>query len=53
MRKRLLLALGIVVGLLSPVLLAQEKKALEVYFIDVEGGQSTLLRLAQRPIAAR
>ncbi len=30
------------VGLLSPILWGQQKKALEAYFIDVEGGQSTL-----------
>jgi beta-lactamase superfamily II metal-dependent hydrolase len=29
-------------GLASPMLRAQQKKALEVYFVDVEGGQSTL-----------
>ena len=42
MRKRLLLAIVVAIGLASPVLWAQQKKALEVYFIDVEGGQSTL-----------
>jgi len=42
MRKRLLLAIVVLIGLATPVLRAQEKKALEVYFIDVEGGQSTL-----------
>src|SRR5271169_704443 len=42
MRKRLLLAIAVVTGLASPVLWAQQKKALEIYFIDVEGGQSTL-----------
>jgi competence protein ComEC len=42
MRKRLLLAIAIAFSLASPVLWAQQKKALEVYFIDVEGGQSTL-----------
>jgi beta-lactamase superfamily II metal-dependent hydrolase len=42
MRKALLLAIVIAVGLASPALRAQQKKALEVYFIDVEGGQSTL-----------
>ena len=34
--------LRLAVGLASPILWAQQKKALEVYFIDVEGGQSTL-----------
>jgi competence protein ComEC len=42
MRKRLLLAITIVIGVVAPALWAQQKKALEVYFIDVEGGQSTL-----------
>jgi competence protein ComEC len=44
MRKRFQLAVvvAVAIGLVSPVLWAQEKKALEVYFIDVEGGQSTL-----------
>ena len=42
MRKRLLLAIAVAIGLASPVLWAQQKKALEVYFVDVEGGQSTL-----------
>ena len=42
MRKRVLLAIAIVIGSASPILWAQQKKALEVYFIDVEGGQSTL-----------
>lgn len=42
MRKRLLLAITIAIGLASPSLWAQQKKALEAYFIDVEGGQSTL-----------
>jgi len=42
MRKRLLLAIAVVAGLASQALWAQQKKALEVYFIDVEGGQSTL-----------
>lgn len=42
MRKRLLLAIVAMAGLASPVLWAQQKKALEVYFVDVEGGQSTL-----------
>ena len=42
MRKRSLLAIVFAIGLASPVLCAQQKKALEVYFIDVEGGQSTL-----------
>jgi competence protein ComEC len=42
MRKRFLLAIGIVLCLVSPILRAQQKKTLEAYFIDVEGGQSTL-----------
>jgi competence protein ComEC len=42
MRKTLLLAIVIAIGLASPALKAQQKKNLEVYFIDVEGGQSTL-----------
>jgi competence protein ComEC len=42
MCKRLFLAIAIAVGLASPLLWAQQKKALEFYFIDVEGGQSTL-----------
>ena len=42
MRKRLCLAIAVAIGLASPALWAQQKKALEVYFIDVEGGQSTL-----------
>ncbi len=42
MRKSALLAILIAAGLASPALRAQQKKALEVYFVDVEGGQSTL-----------
>ncbi len=42
MRKRLLILMAAAIVLASPVLWAQQKKALEVYFIDVEGGQSTL-----------
>jgi competence protein ComEC len=42
MRKRVLLAIAVAIGLVSPMLWAQQKKALEVYFVDVEGGQSTL-----------
>src|SRR6202158_5649734 len=42
MRKRILLAIVVAIGLASPMLWAQQKKALEVYFVDVEGGQSTL-----------
>jgi len=42
MRKRFLLAIGFVICCASPALRAQEKKPLQVYFIDVEGGQSTL-----------
>ena len=42
MRKRLLFVIVIAIALASTVLWAQEKKALQVYFIDVEGGQSTL-----------
>ena len=33
---------AVAIGLASPVLWAQEKKPLQVYFVDVEGGQSTL-----------
>jgi len=40
MRKTLLFVIAI--GLFSLALRAQQKKPLEVYFIDVEGGQSTL-----------
>src|SRR5882757_9735538 len=42
MRKSLFLAIAVAFGLASPSLWAQQEKALEVYFIDVEGGQSTL-----------
>src|SRR5258708_6508727 len=42
MRKRSLLAIVFAIGLGTPVLWAQQEKALEVFFIDVEGGQSTL-----------
>jgi competence protein ComEC len=42
MRKTLSLAIGILVCVASPAARAQEKKPLQVYFIDVEGGQSTL-----------
>ena len=42
MRKTLVLAVLIASGLASPLLRAQQKKNLEVYFVDVEGGQSTL-----------
>src|SRR5579864_7279378 len=44
MRKRILLAIAIAIAvcLVSSAMWAQQKKALEVYFIDVEGGQSTL-----------
>lgn len=42
MRKRFLLAVLFVSAIAAPMLRAQEKKALQVYFIDVEGGQSTL-----------
>ena len=42
MRKRVFLAITVAIGLASPMLWAQQKKALEVYFVDVEGGQSTL-----------
>ncbi len=44
MRGSLFLAIAVTIamGLASPVLRAQDKKALQVYFIDVEGGQSTL-----------
>lgn len=36
------LAIVAAIGLASAPLRAQQKKALEVYFVDVEGGQSTL-----------
>jgi competence protein ComEC len=42
MRKWLFLAIAVAIGLVTPGLWAQQKKALEAYFIDVEGGQSTL-----------
>lgn len=42
MRKILSLTFVIMIGLLPTALRAQQKKSLEVYFIDVEGGQSTL-----------
>src|SRR5579864_9389138 len=43
MRKRIFLfAILGATGLCSPALRAQQNKALEVYFVDVEGGQSTL-----------
>jgi beta-lactamase superfamily II metal-dependent hydrolase len=42
MRKIFLLAVVMLLGLAVPSLRAQQKKALEAYFIDVEGGQSTL-----------
>jgi competence protein ComEC len=42
MRKTFLITIVIAISLASPVLRAQQKKNLEVYFIDVEGGQSTL-----------
>jgi beta-lactamase superfamily II metal-dependent hydrolase len=42
MRKKLLIAFAIAITLVTPAARAQQKKALEVYFIDVEGGQSTL-----------
>src|ERR1700692_2021341 len=42
MPKRSLLAIVLAIGLASPVLWTQQKKGLEVYFVDVEGGQSTL-----------
>ncbi len=42
MRKSLFLAIAVAFGVASPSLWAQQEKALEVYFIDVEGGQSTL-----------
>ncbi len=46
MRNRLFLTIAgtiaMAIALASPALWAQQKKALEVYFIDVEGGQSTL-----------
>ena len=42
MRNRLMILMAAAIVLATPVLWAQQKKALEVYFIDVEGGQSTL-----------
>jgi len=42
MAKKFLLGIALGLGLVAPALWAQQKKALEVYFIDVEGGQSTL-----------
>jgi beta-lactamase superfamily II metal-dependent hydrolase len=42
MRKNPILAIVVLIALASPALWAQQKKNLEVYFIDVEGGQSTL-----------
>lgn len=42
MRKRLWLAIGLIICLAAPALRSQDKKPLQVYFIDVEGGQSTL-----------
>ena len=52
MRKTILLAIAIAIALATPVLWAQEKKALEVYFIDVEGGQSTLFVSPNRTVPA-
>jgi beta-lactamase superfamily II metal-dependent hydrolase len=42
MRKNPILAIVVLIALTSSTLWAQQKKNLEVYFIDVEGGQSTL-----------
>jgi len=42
MGKKYFLAVAVLLGLASPALRAQQKKSLEAYFIDVEGGQSTL-----------
>jgi len=42
MRKWLFLATAVAMVFALPLAQAQQKKALEVYFIDVEGGQSTL-----------
>lgn len=42
MRMRFFLVIVATMGLACSPLWAQQKKALEVYFIDVEGGQSTL-----------
>ena len=42
MRKRSLIAIAAAVVLASAILWAQQKKGLEAYFVDVEGGQSTL-----------
>jgi competence protein ComEC len=42
MRKGCLLAIGILICLAAPAARAQDRKPLQVYFIDVEGGQSTL-----------
>ena len=42
--RALLVAAAAVVGLLVlPLAWAKESKALQIYFIDVEGGQSTLI----------
>src|ERR1700731_416377 len=43
MRKLLLPLLAAVMALYCGIAKAQTRKALDVYFIDVEGGQSTLL----------
>ena len=43
MRKTLLPLIAAVMTLLCAIAWAQPRKALDVYFIDVEGGQSTLL----------
>jgi competence protein ComEC len=42
LKRTILLAIAAAAGLCVPSLHAQRKKALEVYFVDVEGGQSTL-----------
>ena len=42
MRKRFWLAIGLVICVAAPTLRSQDKKPLQAYFIDVEGGQSTL-----------
>src|SRR5690242_8486983 len=42
MRKKAVLAIAVAMCFSAPMLWAQKKKALEAYFIDVEGGQSTM-----------
>jgi len=42
MHKRVLFLIAVAIGFTAPALWAQQRRALEVYFVDVEGGQSTL-----------